>query len=240
MTTARDLIYSAMKDAGVLGVGQTPLAEDANDALIRLNAMMAQWSRRRWLVYHLIDVFFQASGALSYSLGPGGDINAVRADKIESAFFRQTFGTPASQVDYPLEILNSRQDYNQIALKQMSSFPVALFYDSGWPMGNVFIWPLPSNAYEVHLSLKATLQSFPSLTTIIDLPPEYDEALRMNLAVRLRVAYRMAPDGQLIALAKVALNTIKNSNAQIPLMGYPSDLPMGAGGRYNIFSDQGR
>ncbi|UIY28698.1 hypothetical protein LZK73_18380 [Neorhizobium galegae] len=43
MTTARALITLAMKDAGVLGVGQTPLSEDMNDGLTNLNAMVAQW-----------------------------------------------------------------------------------------------------------------------------------------------------------------------------------------------------
>lgn len=238
MTTARDLINSAMKDAGVLGVGQTALAEDMNDALIRLNAMMAQWARRRWLVYHLIDVVFPATGALSYTLGPGGDINTQRADRVEAAFFRQlNAGIAPNHVDYQLEILNSREDYNQISLKSMASFPVCLFYDSGWPLGNVFIWPVPSNLYEIHLSLKAPLQTFTGLTDTVSLPPEYDEALRLNLAIRLRVAYRLPTDPALVGLGKVALNTIKNSNAQIPMMQYPGDLPGISRGRYNVFSD---
>jgi len=240
MTTARELITASLKDAGVVGVGQTASSEDANDSLIRLNAMMAQWSRRRWLVYHLIDQVFPATGALSYSIGNGGDISTTRPDQIEAAFFRQTAGAPGNQVDYQLHILHSREDYNRIALKAMNSFPQCLFYDSGFPLGNVFIWPVPSNLYEIHLSLKSSLQSFPTLDTAILLPPEYEEALRLNLTIRIRIAYQLPPDQQLIALAKVALNTIKNSNAQIPNLRMPSDLTAGsAGSRYNIFSDQG-
>ncbi|MFB9952033.1 hypothetical protein ACFFP0_24555 [Rhizobium puerariae] len=238
MTTARALITLAMKDAGVIGVGQTPLAEDMNDALTNLNAMMAQWSRRRWLVYHLVDVSFQATGAISYSLGTGGDINIARVDSIEAAFFRQTVGAPGNLVDYPLTILNSREDYNNIALKGMPSFPSVLFYDSGWPLGHVFIWPVPSSVYEVHLSLKSPLQSFATLNDAVSLPPEYEEALRLNLAVRLRVSYRLPFDPQLNGLAKIATNTVKNSNTQIPLLQFPSDLPRNVGGRYNIFSDR--
>jgi hypothetical protein len=96
MTTALDLITGAMDDAGITGVGQTPLAEDTNKALNRLNAMIAQWSRRRWLVYHLTDIVFTGTGALSYSIGPGGDISVVRPDRIEAAFFRQLTGGAAS------------------------------------------------------------------------------------------------------------------------------------------------
>lgn len=238
MTTALDLITGAMDDAGITGVGQTPLAEDTNKALTRLNAMIAQWSRRRWLVYHLVDVVFTGTGALSYSIGPGGDINANRPDRIESGYFRQLASVPGNNVDYPLYVLQSREDYNQIILKTMTSVPAYVFYDSAFPLGNIYIWPVPNQTYEMHLSVKPALQSFPTLDTAFNLPPEYEECIRLNLAVRLRVAYQLGPDAGLIGLAKVALNTIKNTNAQIPLLQMPGDLVRG-GGTYNVFSDSG-
>lgn len=237
MTTARDLINDSLKDAGAIGVGQTALAEDINDGLKRLNAMLAQWSRQRWLVYHLIDVAFTADGSLNYSIGAGGDLNYPRPDRIEAAFFRQIAGVPGNQVDYPLGVLNSREDYNRIALKGMQSFPSVVFYDSGYPLGYVYIWPVPTDLYEIHLSLKATLTAFANLNSDVNLPPEYEEALRVNLAVRLRVKYQMPIDGQLIGLAKSALNVIRNSNAQIPSLQMPNDLVRG-GGNYNIFADR--
>lgn len=237
MTTALSLINLCLREAGVIGVGQTTQAEDVNDALMLLNGMMGQWSRRRWLVYHLIDVTTQGTGALSYTLGPGGDFNLTqRPDKIEAAFFRQTVGTVPNQVDYPLAPIWSREEYNDIALKSLNSFPQVYFYDSAFPLGSVFIWPLPSNQYEIHLSIKDTLQTFDTLTTEINLPPEYFEALHYNLAVRLRPLYQLPPDGSLTQLAKLALNTIKNANAQIPALQMPSDLIHGS--NYNIFSDQ--
>jgi hypothetical protein len=236
MSTARDLITLALKDAGINGVGQTPAAEDINDGLTRLNSMIAQWAQRRWLVYHLVDVVFQATGALSYSLGAGGDIPTTRAAQIEAAFFRQTAGVPGNLVDYPLDVLYSREEYNRIALKAMSGFPELLFYDSGWPLGNVFIWPVPSNLYEIHLSIKSTLQTFANLTDSFNLPPEYEEAMRLNLSIRLRVAYQLSPDPGLNGLAKVALNTIKNANAQIPTLQLPRFL-VGGNRPYNIYSD---
>lgn len=236
MSTARDLITLALKDAGIVGVGQTANAEDVNDGMTRLNSMIAQWAQRRWLVYHLVDVVFQATGALSYTLGIGGDIPSTRAAQIEAAFFRQTAGVPGNLVDYQLDVLYSREEYNRIALKAMSGFPQLLFYDSGWPLGNVFIWPVPSNLYEIHLSIKSTLQTFTNLTNAFNLPPEYEEALRLNLAVRLRIAYQLPSDAGLNGLAKLALNTIKNANAQIPTLQLPRGL-VGGNRPYNIYSD---
>ena len=108
-TTALDIITLAFKDAGILGVGQSLLAEDVNDALIRLNMMISQWRVKRWLVWHLVDRSVVSTGAQSYTVGPGGDINVtVRPDKLERAFFRMLPGGSGTQaVDYPLQILLS-------------------------------------------------------------------------------------------------------------------------------------
>lgn len=235
-TTAGDLIALSFREAGIVGVGQVASAQDTNDAWTVLNGMIGQWNKRRWLVYHLIDTAVTGTGALNYSVGPGGDFNVVRPDKIESAFFRQTVGTVPNQVDYPLAPIWTREEYNDISLKSLNSFPQIYFYDSGFPLGYVYIWPLPSNQYEIHLSIKDTLQSFSSLTTQINLPPEYFEALHYNLAVRLRPLFQLPPDRSIAQLAKLALNTIKNANAQIPPLEMPSDLIRGS--NYNIYSDQ--
>ena len=97
MTTPQDIINLALKDAGVVGLGQTASAEDTNDSFIRLNWMVSSWARKRWLIPHLINVSVVSTGAQSYSIGPGGDINvSVRPDGIASAFMRQNPGSSSS------------------------------------------------------------------------------------------------------------------------------------------------
>lgn len=236
MTTAGDLILLSLREAGVVGVGQTAQAQDFNDSLKLLNGMISQWRRRRWLVYHLVETTFQANGALFYTVGPTGDFDIVRPDTIESAFFRQNVSTVPNNVDYPLKPLRARENYNEIALKSLASFPQVFFYDSGWPLGKLYVWPLPDDSYELHINTKAVLQEFASLTDEIDLPPEYEEALHYNLARRLQVLYSTPRNPDIVNLADLALNTIKNSNAQIALLTMPQDLIHGS--NYNIYSDQ--
>jgi hypothetical protein len=55
MTTARDFITLCLREAGVTGVGQTPLPEDITDGFTILSRMLSQWQKRRWLVPNLID-----------------------------------------------------------------------------------------------------------------------------------------------------------------------------------------
>lgn len=240
MTTPRDICDSALRDIGVVGVGQTARAEDINIAFTRLNWMVSQWNRKRWLLYHLVDVAFVSTGAQSYTVGPGQNFDvAIRPDKLEAAFFRQIIQSQPSQIDYPLQILYAREDYNNIALKQLMSFPSYIFYDSDWPVGTVYPWPvIQSNIYELHLSLKMVLANFTNLSQVINLPGEYDAALHHNLVARLAVVYTKPLSDAMIALAKDALNVLREGNTQIARLVLPQDLLHA--GVYNVYSDQVR
>lgn len=237
MTTPADIVALALVHAGVVGQGQTAGSEDTNNAFALLNMMLSQWSRKRWLVYHLIDVSFTTTGAQSYTVGPGGNFDTPRPDRIEAAFLRQLLPSMANQIDYPLTVLQSREDYNQIALKTMGTWPSLVFYDSAYPVGYLYVWPVPAaSQFAVHLSLKQTLDQFTSLAQDIILPPEYVPALFYNLAGRLRPAYGMGPDPTITALAKDALNVLRGANTQIPTLRMPAQL-VGNARQYNVYSD---
>jgi hypothetical protein len=187
------------------------------------------------MVYSLDDVSFAATGAASYTVGIGADVSIPRPDRIEAAFVRLTNGP--QPVDYPLALLEAREDYNNVALKSLATFPQLAFYDAAFPVANLYIWPAPiASQYQIHITVKTLLSSFPTLTTSMNLPPEYQEALLYSLAVRLRPVYGLPPDPSIIALATTAMNVIKNANAQIPKLLLPVTLTRGS--LYNIYGDQ--
>jgi hypothetical protein len=235
MTTPADLINLALKMSNVLGVGQTASAEDMNDAFKLMQMMLAQWQRRRYLVYHLVNYSIPATGAQFYTIGPGGNLNVPRPAKIESAFFRQVTTPVPNQPDYPLSILQAREDYDRILLKQLQSFPQYVFYDSAFPMGNLYVWPIPNGTYEVHITVMEQLQSFPNINTVIVMPPEYEEAIMYNLALRLYAMYGLPPNPVVVKAASVALNILEAANTQIPRLRMPIGIIRGGG--YNIFGD---
>lgn len=236
--TAADVIRMAMLNARIVSLSQTIYAEDMQLGLNMLNGMIGQWNRRRWLIWHLIDIAVETTGNEKYSVGVGGDFDVVRPDQIEAAYFRQVITTQPNQVDYPLTLITSREDYSLIALKSLSSWPAWLYYDPAYPEGYAYPWPIPqAGLYYLHLVIKDMLQGIPDLQTPINLPPEYFEALWSNLAVRLGGAYPTVEIPQsTIALARSSLDTMRAANAQIPLMKMPAGL--GKGGLYNVFSDQ--
>lgn len=237
MTTVLDVINQAMKKSGILGVGQTALAEDVNDAFADLSDLLHQWQRKRWLTWNLIDTSIVSTGALSYTIGIGEDFNIARPDRLEAAFFRQIINTQPNEVDYPLEIIPARETYNQIALKSLTSWPQYIFYDSAYPVGNVYVWPLPqASQFEIHLTLKVNYSTLSNLTSDIIMPPEYIPAIKWNLAVRLRESYQMPPSVALAKLAQESLDVIRGANVQVPLL--QCDKALIRPGLYNIYSDQ--
>jgi hypothetical protein len=240
VTTPLDIINFALKDAGVTGSGITPNAEETNDAFTRINWMLAQWQRKRWLVWHLVDLVCSATGANSYSIGPGQQFDVVkRPAKLESAFLRQTTDVGPSNVDYPLEIINAYEDWAMVALKTLVSFPSYVFYDTGFPIGTLYFWPVPqAGLYEMHIQVVEQLTQFTTLVQDINLPEEYIAAIHYNLAVRLAPAYGQQVNPAVVALARDSLNVIRMANVQIGRLHMPGDLIRP--GIYNPYSDQVR
>jgi hypothetical protein len=230
--TAGRICLNALKRIGVLGVGMSARAEDITDVFFELNSMLAQWNRKRWLVWHLVDATAVSTGAESYSIGVGGDFAYPRADRIEGAFAR-LLNTTTQPVDYPLGLIQSREDYNQIRLKALNTFPSAVFYDPAWPLGNLFFWPIPAaQTWELHVTLKEQMQQFTQLNDTYNMPPEYLAAINWNLAGWIRPLYGLPPDQTTVALANSTLATIRAENTAVPTLRMPQGLagPMGQQG----------
>lgn len=238
MTTVAEILNLALLDAGVAAQGQVPSGADTNNALRRLNMLLQQWAIRRWLVYHLIDVSHVMTGAESYSVGAGGDIDTTRPDSVEAAYLRQLSPSTTTPIDYPLQIIMSREDYSQIRLKNLKAAPSsALFYDSGWPLGYVYPYPIPDSRFELHLILKQPLQVIANAQDTLVFPPGYEEAIYANLVVRLCAAYKLPLAPGMAGIAKASLETIRTSNGQVPTMNMPGLLQNRSGYGYSIFSD---
>src|SRR5215469_8666996 len=246
-TTAGDLCRQALKESGGIGVGQSPLADDIIDAQFRLQIMLQEWQRKTWMVPNMVNVLVQATGQVSYSVGPGGDFDtgpgSARPAKLESAFLRQLVaggGHPSQPVDYPLEIIQSMPDYNRVTLKQLTSFTGAVYYQPTWPLGTAYPVPIPqASLYSLGLCLLASLPAlFNNPASVLEMPFEYYAAILYNLALRCRPKFGLGtfPGDMLPGLAKDALNTVRSANFQIARLTMPGALLRP--GIYNIFSDR--
>lgn len=162
MATARDFIQLALKEAGVIGIGQTPLDMDLNDCFILLQRMIKQWQVKRWVVPNLYEISMPGNGNEFNLIGPGQYWNCQRPREIQAAYFMQIGpGLPlpgdASSVSFNLTRIYSYENYAQIALKDLKTWPQFYFYDNSYPYGKVRIWPIPDATYQIFLVLKAPI-----------------------------------------------------------------------------------
>lgn len=239
VATVKGIIDTAFRIAGILGLGVTLGAEDQNLGLILLNDMLAQWQQMRYLIWHLINQVVTSTGQQTYTVGRGQQFDfAVAPRKIESAFLRMITNAPPNQVDVPLGILPSREDYDQIRLKQLGTFSKVVWLDSQVPIAVLYPWPIPqASIYAIGITVKEVLNQFSALNTPVTIPPEYVPAMKWNLARRVRLAYRRPADPELNRMGDGALNVIRLANAQVPNMKMPRVLRRGSG-RYDPYSDR--
>ena len=240
ISTTGDLVTFVLRAVGIHGVGQTPLAENANVCLDTLRMLIAQWSRKRWLTWHEQDVSCVSTGNTYYSIGGvGADYPVGRPDKIHAAFARmEPFGGP-NPVDLPLAIVEAPEDWSRITIKDLKSLPAAVFYDSAFPVGRVHFWPVPSaGQYEMHLALKGALPVYTSLTDPLALPDEYTEALLWSLCVRMSMLYGLPARPDHAAAMRQAINTVEMANSQIRMLSMPAAL-MGRGGDVSTWVGRG-
>lgn len=234
--TWADLFGLILRDSGVTGVGQEAQAQDVTDLQARVWMLIQQWKRRRWLVYHLVDLFIVCDGSESYTIGKACQIDTVRPDMIEAAYARQITQPAAQRIDFPMRIIPSREDYSLIAQKRLQGGPsYYLFYDSGYPEGRLYPYPLMNSQYELHILMKADLDSPGKLSDTILLPPEYMLAIYWCGQQLARSGAGLPPKKEVDGGAKAALNTLRHSNFQISTLTLPGGL--GRGGSYNPWSD---
>lgn len=238
--TCQQLLTNALVDAGIVGIDEAIEQPILNRAFAQVNWLLAQWARKRWLVYRIQDYAFVCTGALTYSVGLNQTVNInARPDRLEYAFLRFLNSPPGNNlnVDIPLRIIQSHEDYSRICVKNVGTLPWAIFYDPVWPVGLLFPWPVPqASIYEIHVGFKAVLPRFANLQDKINFPPEYEAALNWTLARRLRATYQMPPDPVIDSLARDGLNTIRLANQAVGVLAMPYAL-RGRGRAYDYRSD---
>lgn len=239
-TTGNDIVDQALKKAGILGIGRAASAGESQDALADLNDMLAEWNTQRFAIWNLLNIGFTSDGRTApYTVGPGGDYNVSRRpDRIESSFLRQLVNPQGLNVDTPIEMIASWEEYSRLSLKTLQSFTLYGFLDSSWPLGNLHLYPWPNaSIYAAYIQIKNVIPIIDLTTDLSTVPDQYMSAMKFNLAKRLRMSYGLASRPDIDNMARHTLNMLKDSNLQVPELVMPRVLIIQSSG-YNILSDQ--
>jgi hypothetical protein len=207
--SAIDLITQAMKVVGIIssGVGETPTADEATDGLYNLNDLIESMSVDNLMVYGAADeVFTLSPGNATRTIGPTGDYVTVRPVRISSAY--TTYGG----VDFPVQLIG-QEEYGYIPLKtQTCQIIEKLAYVNDFPNGILSMWPTPSEAVPLTISIDRILSSVPNVATMISLPPNYLNYMKHALGIKLAPDYGVTPSQDVYEIARTSRAALKRAN----------------------------
>lgn len=214
-----DLIRSSMRLIGAIATGETPTADETADGLLVLNDMLENWSTETLSVWGSSNQTFNLVANQSvYTIGPTGNWVTTRPQDIDDAYMN------FAGVDFPVKVISQTQ-YNEINLKTMKQ-PIVerLLYVNEFPLGVVTVWPVPTSAAPITLTMNRIL-SFPVLATdTLTGPPGFLKALRYCLAVEFAPEFGVEASNTVIQVAADAKGDYKRANLPLTVAGYDDAL----------------
>lgn len=206
--TVRNIIKSTMRLLGVIAQGETPTADEYQDAVSALNGMIDSWSNQSLLINSKTrEVFNLISGQSSYTVGTGGNFNTSRPVSILNASYL------LNNSEYPLDII-TQQEYAQIQIKTLASQPSKLYASGTYPLDTINLYPVPNIAAQIVLYTIKPFADYTSLDTEIVLPPGYERALKYNLAVEIAPEYGKQISAEIATIAADSKAEIKRLNSE--------------------------
>lgn len=237
--TALDLIRRALQTLRVLGAGETPDADDANDAFQVLNEYIDWLGTQRLSIPCVRRLSFSlVANTGDYTIGPGGTFNTPLPTDIEGAGIQYPVagGTP---FEVPIEVYTERM-WRLVTIKALTStYPLGIRFERRAPLGTITVYPKPTASATLVLYVPQALTQFASLTTRYILLPGYPRMLRYNLAAELQALFgkSLLPRDQV--KAEESLGDIKRRNLTVEELSVDPALVVGHGGRRsNIYTGE--
>lgn len=216
------LVNSALRLIGVVGSGENATPEELDDALLCLNDLYENWSTEKLSVWGAVNqTFALVPGQATYTIGPGGDFATTRPVYINDSY------TTFSGIDTPVRSI-SQDEFNRISLKDMQQ-PVVeeLLYVNDFPLGRITVWPVPSAAATITLSISRTLAGTITATDSLSGPPGFLKAMRFCLAVELAPEFGAEASSTVLQVAVDSKGDYKKSNMTEVVARYDDALTGG-------------
>lgn len=240
----RGIIYPALRKAAVtLGPQRTPSPAQYQDGLEELNRLIGSLNCDRLNIYSVARYEYPLPvGQKIYIMGtdPTGQITPDLPGPWPIAIDRANIIYSTPQIRRPLAILTDLQ-WARIAVQDLpDTIPYALYNDRAYPLANIYLYPQPLAGYILELYVWQLMPTFMTPDDLVFLPPGYEDALTLNLAVRLVTHFpdnRDVPrqvDPNLYEQARLSLMRIESINAPRPTL----DLPGCNKGYMNVYSGE--
>src|SRR5215510_971682 len=209
--TGLQVLTDALKLLGVVAGHEIPTSAEQQDSFARLNELIDSWGTHRQTLYVLHRALLPTVVAQqTYSVGPGGDLNVTPLPMDLDAVSYLTGTTTPAEVY--LELASDLSYIGQPLKPLTGTVPQQVSYQRGAPLGELWVWPVPSATSTLVLYWREAMTQFPDLVTPVQLMPGYAKALRCNLAIELAPEFGRPVDPLVDRLARESLADVKRAN----------------------------
>jgi hypothetical protein len=151
-----------------------------------------------------------AANTSTFTVGPGGQLAATRPARCQS------IAVSSGGFRRSVDLVSSAEWATLIEPAGAPiSLPLECYVEYAYPLATVNLWPVPGAGTSIEIHSLQQFTAFASLAATVDLPPGYEQALRMALAGVLAPEYGSAMPPEYAAAAAEAKNSIAALNAAV-------------------------
>lgn len=219
--TVSDLINASMRSAGILAVGESASANEAQDALLSLNMVLEDFSIRGQMVFSTDKLTLTLIPSQQvYTLGNGGDLN------ISSPFDIYNASILSNGYEQPIYILKTTQEWQNLNINNFNyglttNLPYSIFLTGDYPLNKLYVYPTPTTSMELILYVKKQLNTFIDIFQSVEFPQGYFEALMLELAKKICIENGNPISNDLYKQSQRANQNLVSVNAEAPLLQSP-------------------
>lgn len=208
------MITRAMRLAGVIGKGESPSDDEAQDGLTALNSMLDSWQTERLYAYQISENSFSwGAGSQSRTVGAAGNFVMARPAQVDESTYFVLNG-----ISYAVRLINSDAWAAIPDKTTTSTFPFWLYVEYGVSTVTLYAYPTPSAAITLKLRTWSALQSFAALTDALSLPMGNERAITYSLAEEFGPEFGVAVPPNVVSIARKARANLKRINSVSPVM----------------------
>lgn len=226
-----------MVEIGAYSPGETIANAHQQLGLLRFQNQLDSWQANQ-LALNLFTPtnFILTSGTSSFTIGPTGNLVAVRPTYINGVNYLIPGTTPPTEV--PMGPMDDDQ-YMALSQKTLgSSLPQLYHLNATVPNATLFIWPQVTQTVTIVIYLEQGIGIPAALTSVVSGPQGYAEAFMYQLALRLCSPMAAAVPAGLPEMAAAAYARMQRPNIDPGLLGMDSALAPTGGSGFNILTGQ--
>lgn len=233
--TGLDLVKGALFELGVLAAGEDPEGSVADFVLSKGNRLIDNWNAKQQAIFAVDFLTFTlVASTQPLTIGPAASAPNFtvlqRPVSIDAANVIIT-----NNIRVPLTVHTDPQWWMSVQTPSVSSsLSSDLYYNPGWPLGEIYLWCLQSYPYTLEILVRQVLAELVYATNI-EMPQGYWDALILTLAEDCAAPLQVAPNPLLMKKAAAARAQIFSNNTVVPNIqtAQPGMVARGRGRRSN-------